>query len=418
LPATDTPYEVQSGAPARVASLDLIRGVAVLGILAINIAGFAGPSIGALTPNLPQPAPATDQWAYAFGFLVFEGKMRALFAMLFGASMALFLDQAEARGRDGDLLQAKRLAWLALFGALHYFLIWWGDILFAYAACGLILLLLHRLPTRLLVAGSALLLVALSLEGLLLALPMVLAEEAVRLDHATAEQARLYGQYRGLVTQVLAGELRQYAGSPVHILTVKLREHPFWLLDGVRDGFGEFLPLMAFGLALQRSGFFASRWRRRTMVLLASGGIGLGLAGTLAALAWLIPRGFPVATMDMALRDGLVLPHLAMALGYAALLVLATPKLATIWLGQRLAAAGRMAFSNYIATSLLMTAIFYGWGLGLFGRIGPAAQWGFVLFGWAAMLAWSAPWLARHRRGPLEWLWRSLTQGKRLVNRR
>ena len=106
--------------------------------------------------------------------------------------------------------------------------------------------------------------------------------------------------------------------------------------------------------------------------------------------------------------------HIAMALGYAAVLVLLAPRLLDTWLGQRFAAAGRMAFSNYLGTSLVMTALFHGWGLGLAGRFGPAALWLFVLLGWVLMLGWSGPWLSRFRQGPLEWLWRSLTEGRRL----
>jgi uncharacterized protein len=107
-----------------------------------------------------------------------------------------------------------------------------------------------------------------------------------------------------------------------------------------------------------------------------------------------------------------------MALGYAALLVLATPRLAQTWLGRRLTAAGRMAFTNYIACTVMMTALFYGWGLGLVGTWGHAAQLGLVAAAWALMLGWSAPWLARFRQGPLEWLWRSLTERTNLPIRR
>jgi uncharacterized protein len=402
----------------RVASLDLIRGVAVLGILAINIAGFAGPSVGTLSPNWPAPSSAGDQAAFAFNFVVFEGKMRALFAILFGASMALFIDRADAQGRDGDRLQAMRLGWLLLFGVLHYVLLWWGDILFAYAVCGIVLLLLHRLPERLLGTAAAALFVLLHVQGMVLTIPMVAAEEMVRLGQASAEQAAAVTRYHDYLLTSARQELDQYGGGFGHILMIKLRTHPFWLLEGVRDGFGEFLPLMTLGLILQRRGFFAGVRRWSLALTLGIGAILAGLAVTAAALAWLWPRGFPPIAMDAALRYSLALPHLAMALGYAVLLVLAAPWLARTVLGQRIVAAGQMAFSNYLGTSLVMTVIFYGWGLAWFGQFGPLRQWAFVLLGWALMLGWSAPWLHRWRRGPLEWLWRSLTMRRLLPNRR
>lgn len=402
----------------RVASLDLIRGVAVLGILAINIAGFAGPSIGVLTPNLPAPAEPWDQAAYAFGFVFFEGKMRALFAILFGASMALFLDRAEAAGRDAEVLQARRLGWLLVFGALHYVLLWWGDILFAYAACGVVLLLLHRLPERLLAAGAAGLFLVLHLQGFLALLPILATEEAVRLGAASLEQSQAYAAYQDFLFNAARREFEQYSGGFGHILTVKLRDHPFWLLQGVSYGFGEYLPLMTLGLLLQRHGFFTGPSSRRTLWVVGVGLTAAGLAITLAALAWLWPRGFPPAAMNAAIRYGLAVPHVATAMGYAALLVLATPRLGDSALGEQLAAGGRMAFSNYLGTSVVMTAIFYGWGLGLFGRVGPLGQWVFVGVGWSLMLACSAAWLSRWKRGPLEWLWRSLAKGTYLRNRR
>jgi uncharacterized protein len=99
-----------------------------------------------------------------------------------------------------------------------------------------------------------------------------------------------------------------------------------------------------------------------------------------------------------------------LAIAYAALLMLAAPALLATRFGALLSAAGRMAFTNYIATSLVMTAIFYGWGLGLIGTVGPAEQWLFVALGWALMLGWSRLWLAHFAQGPLEWAWRSLTE--------
>ena len=398
----------------RVASLDLIRGIAVCGILAINIAGFAAPSIGTRTPNLPVPSGPLDQALFAVGFVVFEGKMRALFAILFGASLSLFIARADERGQEGYRLQLKRLGWLLLFGALHYYLLWWGDILFAYAACGFLVVMLHRAPPALLAAGAVTLFAAVHAEGALAMWPMVQAEEAVRLGLATPAQAGEYWQYRDYIDAAVAEELEQYRGSFTSVAATKLRDHPFWPLAGVRDGIGEYLPLMLIGVVLQRTGFFSGDWPRRTVLWLGGAALVTGLAMTLGALAWLAPRGFPVAASDAAMRYALALPHLLIALGYAAILVLATPRLASTGLGRRLSAAGRMAFSNYIGTSLLMTAIFYGWGLGLFGKVGPAGQWGFVLLGWGLILAWSAPWLSHFRHGPLEILWRRLSTPRRI----
>jgi uncharacterized protein len=181
---------------------------------------------------------------------------------------------------------------------------------------------------------------------------------------------------------------------------------------------GETLPLMLLGMALYRSGFFSGAWSQRRLRQAAWIATAPGLALTAAILGWAWPRGFPPRGMQALFLYGAALPHLLMGFGYAAILVLLSPRLAHSAIGVRLIAAGRMAFSNYLGTSIVMTAIFYGWGLGLIGQYGDAWQWAFVLLGWALMLGWSKPVLGRYRRGPLEWVWRSLSEKRMLINRR
>ena len=399
-------------------ALDLIRGVAVLGILAINIAGFAGPSVQGITPNLPQRVPFTDEAAWAFGFVFFEGKMRALFAILFGASLSLFCEKADDIGGYGELLQMRRLSWLMLFGMLHYLLLWWGDILFVYAACGIVALLFRPLPTPALLGLALAIVASTHVWGILAQLPLVHAEDALRLGTATVAQQQQVLAKTGLYWDKSAQEMALYHSGYLEIVLTKLRDDPFWLFTMTSGTFGEILPLMMLGMALKRHGFFAGTWPRPLLTGIGALAAAAGLAMTLGVLGWAWPRHFPPLVMYMLLSYGLIVPHVLMAVGYAALLVAAAPALARTVLGRRLIAAGRMAFSNYIGTSLLMTGIFYGWGLGLFGKVAPAGQWLFVLLGWTAMLGWSAPWLRYFRRGPLEWAWRSLVARNILSNLR
>lgn len=412
------PPETVAGEADRVVALDLIRGLAVLGILAINIAGFAGPSIQAVTPNLPQRVPFADEAAWAFGFVFFEGKMRALFAILFGASLSLFCEKADEIGSYGELLQMRRLSWLMLFGMLHYLLLWWGDILFVYAACGIVALLFRPLPTAALLGLALAIVASTHVWNILAQMPLIEAEEALRLGTATMAQKHHVLEETGLYWDKSAQEMALYTSGYLDIALTKLREDPFWLFTMTSGTFGEILPLMMLGMALKRHGFFAGTWPRALLTGIGVLATAAGLAMTLAVLGWVWPRHFPPLMMYMLLSHGLMAPHVLMAVGYAALLVLAAPTFARTVFGRRLVAAGRMAFSNYVGTSLLMTAIFYGWGLGLFGKVGPAEQWLFVILAWALMLAWSEPWLEHFRRGPLEWLWRSLVARKLLPNLR
>lgn len=401
----------------RLATLDLIRGIAVLGILAINIAGFAGPMASSTTPNLPHPVGPADEAAFAVSFLFFEGKMRALFSLLFGAGLMLFWERTEAAGHNGDVLQVRRLFWLMALGALHYMLLWWGDILFLYAVCGLGAVLLRPLPNRWLLATALGLYYVWHLWGLFSFASLIGAETAMRHGTASAAQVHMLADWLGPVRDWAMQEMRESRLGFVGLLLVKLGNRPFWQVQMVSGNFSETLPLMLVGMVLYRRGFFTGTLSPARLVAVGVTCTLSGLALTALFLGWALPRHYPPAAMHAALVWGLALPHLLCGVGYAALLVMATPRLAPTRIGRRLVAAGRMAFSNYILTSLVMTFAFYGWGLDLFGTVGPARQWLFVFGGWALMLAWSEPWLRHFRRGPLEWLWRSLIERKVLPNR-
>lgn len=403
---------------ARLRTLDLIRGVAVLGILAVNAASFAAPGSMAYSPDLPRPGTPPDRFAFAFTFVVFEGKMRALFSILFGASLLLFIERKEAAGQRGTGLQIRRLLWLALFGLLHFALLWDGDILLLYACVGLGALALRRAPARDLALIAAMLFTVWQTWGTVTWLPSVWQEARVAAGEATVREAAAHQAYlttlRRADREDAAATLSPYAQEVGTRLSTRW-DYP---LAVIAQTWAETLSYIMIGMALLKSGFFAAAWPRRRMILLGGRALGAGLALTLAFAVWAMAAGWPELAMRMAIGYALGWPHLLMALGYAALLVLAAPMLLRGWLGRRLEAAGQMAFSNYIATSVVMTALFSGWGMGLFGAFGPALLWPIVLLVWALMLGWSMPWLRRHRHGPLEWLWRCLTEWRIVPLRR
>lgn len=395
-------------APDRIAPLDLVRGVAVLGIIAVNILAFSGPVSGNYAPDVPLPGSAADGWTFAAMMVLFEGKMRALFSILFGASLLLFIDRAEAQGNSGAALQVRRLGWLALFGYFHFLLLWDGDILFLYAVAGLAALVLRRAEPLPMVASALLLFTAWQAVGMARWLPAALLEQSVATGQANADGRQ---RHEGLIAQRRQADVEDIATLRLGMAAQvgeKLAERPFWPLRVVVFMIGETLAYVLIGMALMRGGFFTGGWSGAQLGRLAWLGIGLGGAATLAFTGWAMARGWPEMAMHTAINHGLAYPHLLMALGYAALLVRAAPRLLASRLGARVAAAGRMALTNYIATSLAMTALFHGWGLGLAGSLPETALALIVIATWAAMLAWSAPWLARFGQGPLERLWRWL----------
>ncbi len=407
---------ISSKTSARIAALDLIRGVAVLGILAINIAGFAGPPADVYHPVSHGTPRGLDAAVYAAWLVLCEGKMRALFAILFGASMELFIARADAAGRNGQALQLRRLLWLGVFGYLHW-LLWWGDILFSYALAGLAALMLRQTSRGLLLGGAAFVFCLTQADAALDMLPLTVAEAHVAARSATPAEAAGIAKAHAISARTAATDLAQARLGFVAQAADKLRANPLGPLWNAIAEIGEALPYMLLGIVLYRAEFFVT-WPRARLVAIAVIGLVLGGLPTIAFAQWAMARGFPFAAMHLTIEGALGPAHLAMALGYAALLVIATPWLMAIPIGRRLAAAGRMAFSNYLGTSIVMTALFCGWGLHLVDRVGTSAQAGFVLLGWALMLGVSAPWLARFRQGPLEWAWRSLVEWRALPLRR
>ena len=172
------------------------------------------------------------------------------------------------------------------------------------------------------------------------------------------------------------------------------------------------------GMALYRMGFFSGAFDRAKMRRWGWIGIVAGVLVTIPLALWPYRTGFDFFTTLFVFNAVGRIGQLPMALGLAALLVLWAPSAAKGWLGSRFAAAGRMAFSNYLGTSIIMMFVFHGWALGLFGYLGRVELFGVVLVTWIAMLAWSKAWLAQFRYGPLEWLWRCLTYGKAFELRR
>lgn len=395
---------------SRIRTLDLIRGVAVLGILAVNVASFAGPGSGLFSPNLPHAGTTADNWVFAFKLIFFEGKMRALFAMLFGASLLLFVERRDASAGGGLALQIRRLLWLGLFGLLHFALLWDGDILFLYACVGMGALILRG------AAPLALTVIALATftfwqgTGVVSWWPTVQLEARVIAGTASPAEARIHRTHLAENRRDDRIETAATLSGFTDEVRTRLADQTAHPLMVLAYNWGEVFSYMLIGMALLRSGLFAGHWPPAQLRWLAYGGTAAGLILTIAFAAWAHPRGYPELTMQLAVGYGLGLPHMLMALGYMALLVMLAPRLLATTLGSRLEAAGRTAFTNYLGSTAVMTAIFSGWGLGLFGQIGTAQQTWFVLLAWAILLGWSKPWLARFRHGPLEWLWRRVAE--------
>ncbi|MCJ8190673.1 DUF418 domain-containing protein [Sphingomicrobium aestuariivivum] len=379
--------------PSRITSMDVVRGLAVIGIFFANVIAMALPEKAASYPTITGFDAPGDRLAWLFNWLFIDNRMRALFTILFGASLWLIAARARDKGHSPLRLHLPRLAILFLIGLAHFYFLWWGDILTLYAMVGLLALVALDWDRQSLLRAAIILLLtnALAMTALMgLAVPG--PGEASIIPTAIAPTD-------------LAREIAAHSGPLAHAAFIWAEER--WTpLVNAAIFLLETLGLMLLGMALMASGFLAGsaapatyrRW------LLA---IPLCLLAYLAAAAAIVTSGFDadrLLFLRVALGVSLEAP---MALGYAALMILATQRGG--WLVDRLAATGRAAFTNYLGATILMTPVIFGpsWG-----ELSRGQAWLFAPLGGLLMLLWSKPWLERYRYGPFEWLWRSLARGE------
>lgn len=394
----------------RIKSLDVLRGLAILGILVVNAPFFAAPWQAATNPSLAPLAVAPETlWSWFAPHVFFEMKFITLFSILFGTS--IYLVGGERQDLERGALLRRRLFWLLIFGLLHGALIWFGDILLVYAIAGLFVMLARswKAMTLATVGGLLYLFVIgvnfLSGQALSMASPQQLAETKALMWAPGAES----------LAQTIAAFRGGAAASTGANFGVWMDFLPWELFAATPRTIG----VMMIGLALFKWGFLsgnAKLWLYGAVA--AAGAFALAVVG---AQAWTnYQAGFAFKHM----QSVGVMPNQALSLFitlfYASVLIVLVRQGWLRPLTDALAPVGRMAFTNYIAQSLIMTAIFYGGrGLGLYGSVERPMLLAIVAGVWIAQVIWSRLWLARFEMGPLEWVWRRLsyTGAVRIVRR-
>ena len=381
---------------ARITSLDLIRGIAVLGILLMNAVSFRY----GLAPYLNLSAGGSDtplDWAIGiFGEIFIDQKFMALFSLLFGAGILLFIERARQREKRPILLNLWRNALLLGIGILHS-LIWDGDVLIVYAVSALFLIALSKLPAKALIAIGALI--------FLLSIPNFLLMQYI----ADNSAAPLTGVWEPTAQEPPPTPSQPQSGNPQNLPGTMLS---LTLLGYFARGLG----LILMGAGLYRLGFMQGDLPPRTYRLTAAIGLTLGLplAAAGAIITHLSDYSREIAFIGQIPNTAGTIPA---ALGLMSLIILwhrqasAAPRLK-----QRLQAAGRMALTNYLSQTILgiliLTIILDT------VPINRAAILAFCIAIWALQLWWSPAWLTRHRFGPAEWLWRTATYRRRQPLRR
>jgi uncharacterized protein len=369
----------------RVEQMDILRGIALLGVLTINLLGEFRVSIFQQFVGVPPAAHALDRWINTYTHIFIELKAFALFSLLFGIGLAIQFDRISARGGSPFRLLSRRLLALLLLGIIHLTLVWNGDILTEYAVAGLIALPFLFLPRRWL--GVAI--IVFTLRYLLPYFPYPISFPNDAWLHMHLVQAAIVYKH-GSYLQILSFEF--------HELPELLPLHVFMMARTVA--------LFLFGALCWRSGV-VKRLDAHTgpLALACLLGLGAGLSLTILTSSLVRPMIFGQAQGELYL-----IGELALTIGYAATIMYVT----TMNWGRKAlgwaAPLGRMAFTNYVMQSLIFSFLFFGWGLGLYGiRSAPALLLGICVY--VFQVFFSAAWLRRFRFGPIEWLWRTIMYG-------
>ena len=389
-------------ASERIDNLDVLRGLALLGIALMNVEYFTAP-LADMASGIAPDARGLDWLADAFVYVFVRGKFWTLFSLLFGMGFAVMLGRAAAAGRGFVPMYLRRTFGLLLIGLVHALLVWSGDILVSYAVTALLLMALFRntATTQLWKWGAWIWGVLLALMLLGSAAMMAMGDAASDPDAAAMAET---------MASLRDAEIAAYSsGSYAEANAVRLQ----WFMESLGDNFflvPLVLGMFLIGAWLVRSGAMSEpAAHRRMFVRLAWLGGLAGLALTLASVA-INPNPNMVAGADPDAMMAMTL-HMAgsplMALAFVGIVVLALQRGAA-WL-RAVAPAGRMALTNYLAQSVIGTLLFYGYGLGLWGGVSRAWQVLGVGVVFALQVALSRWWLSRFRYGPMEWLWRAFT---------
>ena len=302
-------------AGARIASLDFIRGIAVMGILAANIIAFGQPLMATIYPPAFLSADGDpDHWWWIAQFVLIDGKMRGLFSVLFGAGLYLFVEKATERGA-GQGLAVRRMAFLAMFGLIHFYFIWIGDILFLYAVSGLALLAFYTLkPVNQLILGLlGYFISALIFAGLFGGLYWLASSGAMGEGEAAEMQSKMLAGMEAdtqMAAAIQSGDYFAFVGA-------NFTENLLMPVSTLSQAMVETIGLMLIGMALLRMGFFSGEFDRRKMVLWGWLGVIGGALGTLAIGLWVRSTDFDVLAAMLGYIAGSAFPRLPMILGLA-----------------------------------------------------------------------------------------------------
>ena len=377
--------------------LDALRGFALFGILVYNLQTFGGYGFRAFLPATPHFGDALDPLLDFCAHVLVQAKFYSLFSFLFGLGFALQMRRAASAGVRGAAVLRRRLGWLLVFGLAHALLLWFGDILTVYALLGFCLLALRNLSQR------ALLATALCLLGspVVLYVGLLLAGVDLPMFGASSRPPPPLAQMLHAITE----------GSYLDVVQAQAVLYPLgWVRRTMQFALPRILGMFLLGVWAVRAGL-PLLGPAQQRLLRAWLGCGMAIGLPLSIAFTLLGGNQALYPADLEGLLAVVVSSLAtplLCLGYVAAFGL-------YWRsrpGHVLVVAGRTALSQYLAQSFVCVTLFYGFGFGLFGKLGYAMQ---LLLACAIFLVLALAakaWLRRFDQGPMEALWRRLGQGR------
>jgi uncharacterized protein len=418
----------------RISSLDITRGVALLGILLMNITGF-GLSHAYSDPTVSGGATGWNLRVWWINSMFFEGTMRGMFSMLFGAGVVIFMSRPASGDGQNSVADVyfRRLMWLVLFGVVHsYILLWEGEILYPYALIGLFVFSFRQWNPKYLMMGAVVLLcasTALSVKEYFESRNSFneFSAASQRKDERqslTKEDSLAISTWEGTVARRkppqeeidkdIAGHRQGYFGVLLH----KAPTNQFFQTTIMyRFFFWDIFAMMLLGIAFLKNGILKAEKTNgyyATMVLL---GYGVGLPVNYFEASYIMSNDFDVLSFGLTSLT-YDLGRVFTTVGHIGLIMLFIKSGMLKFLQRSLAAVGQLAFTNYIMHTLICNTIFLGFGFSMFGQL-QRYQLYYIVFGiWIFQLIVSPVWLRYYRFGPMEWMWRSLTYWKKQPFRR
>ncbi len=385
--------------PERVAVLDVLRGFALFGVLIVNIEG-------AFSTGWFRPAPGTqllDVAANWFVRLFVAAKAMTLLTFLFGLGFAVQLTRAEERGQDVRGTYVRRLVVLLAFGLCHLTL-WWGDVTSHYALIGFALLAFRRCRPRTLLVWAAVLVLV---PQLVMALPGVTAAVRTALGQAASEDAVREAVVAGVRGDDYGAAVSANFVQLANYLALVVGWYPAWVLGRFLLGYHAGVRRLFDGDGAAHLPLFRRLLAWSAAIAVASSAAVWGSRSGFMAGYELLPSG------QVASAAVTEISVLAVTASYVALAVLLLQRPAWRRMLMIVAPIGRMPLTVYLSQTVIALSLFYGWGLGLSGKVGAAACLGISTAIFAVQIAACHLWLRRHRFGPVEWLWRTLAYGRR-----